>query len=315
MEKRDFPPMPFMETMDDAVRICGETQDNFYVTAFMLECWLGRVTCHVVKEYSEKKQAKERRLQKGTARRYFNQTFGHAPDDEVHHIFAHVARFAKYSDAQSQIIFKVFAMMGADMPTEAWPKPGDLPRKDFIEQGLHHMRDSMERMCDWVEAQIHRDTHVHTWLSPVSFHPDPDTREIACVGVLQRSYPQLDAAAQQHWRSHYEQLAKEHVDSPKWRMMGKAMASDDQKEPHHPKVDQLAILLWPLVTRHNWTYRELMEVMTTIMPELQGYPCSREQDLATYCANVLGLRKGKTQRPPRRKIIPGMDVAQKIFSS
>ncbi len=307
--------MPFMDSVEDALSLCEEHQDGFYLSAFMLECWLGQVTCHVVAEYSEKKQAKDRRLQKEKARRFFWDIFGHIPDSEIHHLLSHVNRFAEHDDPQSEIVFKCYAMLGADMPFEDWPKPVGLSRDEFIQRGVQQMRACMDRLCDWVEAQIHRDTHVHTWLSPVSFHPDPDTREIASVGVLQRNYPQLDAAAQRRWRSHYEHLAKEHGNSPKWRMMGKAMASDDQKEPHHPKVDQLAILLWPLVTRHNWTYRELMAVMTAILPELQGYPCSREQDLATYCANVLGLRKGNTQRPPQRKVIPGMDVAQKIFSS
>lgn len=311
----NFPPMPFMETMDDAIRICGETQDNFYVTAFMLECWLGRVTCHVVAEYSEKKQAKDRRLQKGTARRYFKQTFGHAQDNEIHHLFTQVIRFAEFDDPQSEVIFKIFAMMGADMPTEAWIKQGDLPRKEFLEQGVQHMRDWLERMCDWVEAQIHRDVHVHTWLSPVSFHPDADTRELANVGVLQRNYSNLDEAAQRRWRAHYEHLAAEHKNSPKWKMMGIAMASDEKKEPHHPKVDQLTILLWPLVTRHNWSYRELMTVLLELLPDQRGYPCGREQDLAAYCANVLGLRKGKTDRPPRRKEVPGIEVARKLYGS
>lgn len=313
--KPEFPPLPFMDTMDDALRISGETQDNFYVTVFMLEAWLGRITCHIVAEYSEKKQAKDRRLQKGVAKRYYNEMFGHTQDDEIRHIFAHVVRFAEHDDSQSEIIFKVFGMLGADMPFAAWPDPSTLARESFVREGVLQVRQFLDRMCDWVEAQIHRDTHVHTWLSPVSFHPDPETREIACVGVLQRNYPKLDEAAQKRWRAHYEDLAKRHADSAKWKMMGKAMASEETKEPHHPKVDQIVILLWPLVKRHNWTYRELMIVVGEVLPDHRGYPCDREQDLATYCANVLGLRKGKTNRPPRRKVIPGLDVARKIFLS
>ncbi len=310
-----FPLLPFMETWDDALRIVRETRDSFYATAFMLECWLGQITCHTVAEYSEKKQAKDRRLQTGAAKKYFDEMFGGTKDDELQHIVSHLARFGEHDNPQSNIVFKVFGILGADLPWSEAPDPAKLPREEIVCLGAAHMRRVLDRTCEWVEAKVHRDTHVHTWLSPVSFHPDEETREIACVGVLQRNYRHLDAAAQRRWHAHYEDLARRLGESAKWPMMGKAMASDATKAPHHPNVDQVVIMLWPLLRRHDWTYRELMEVVCDILPDARRYPCEREQDLAAYCSNVLGLRKGLTGRSRSRDKIPGREVARTLFAS
>jgi hypothetical protein len=76
-----------MKSMEDAVALCGKEPDNFYVTAFMIEAWLGRIVLEAAAEYAEKKNAKERTMQNGQAWRAFLEIFGHAKDDEFHHIY------------------------------------------------------------------------------------------------------------------------------------------------------------------------------------------------------------------------------------
>ena len=78
-------------------------------------------------------------------------------------------------------------------------------------------------------------------------------------------------------------------------------------------VDALVIALWPLVTRHNWTYCDLLNVMRPALGRPDVYPCDREQSLATHCVNALGLRKdgkGKTAKDGRPV---GWEVAGKII--
>ena len=59
----------------------------------------------------------------------------------------------------------------------------------------------------------------------------------------------------------------------------------------YPEVDTLVIVLWPLVKAYNWTYRDLLNIIRPSLTRPKAYPCDREQDFATYCVNVLGLRK------------------------
>lgn len=76
-------------------------------------------------------------------------------------------------------------------------------------------------------------------------------------------------------------------------------------------LDECIIKLWPLVRRHHWTYRDLMNVIQSVAPVPLRYPCEREQDLATYCNNVLGLRKSskKGKSDPHGRP-PGYEVAR-----
>ena len=64
MQPADKVPLPFMKTMDDAMAVCQRENDNFYVTAFLIECWLGDVTCRTVEQYAENKSAKDRKAAK-----------------------------------------------------------------------------------------------------------------------------------------------------------------------------------------------------------------------------------------------------------
>ncbi len=305
-----------MHSLDDVIRTVGETGDNFYMTAFMLEAWLGRITNHYMAAYSEHKQAKDRNLQQGFARQSFDDIFKLETPDEVHHVFASIARFAEHRDAQPQIVFRAFGCMNIDFPFPSQDSFAHLPPLQRMEAMTAHARAFFSRLADWVEADIHLQTHVHTWNAPHVFDPDPVAREIASVGLLQRHYAGLSPESKAYWRKHFEDLATEHGSSPHWIKMGEAMANEASREPHHPEIDQAVIRLWPLVSRHNWTYRDLMTVLHEVLPTKQGYPCDGEQALATYCSNVLGLRKGgKGGRSVVKGELPGLGAARAIYSS
>jgi hypothetical protein len=68
-----------MKTMDDALAACQRENDNFYLTAFMIEAWLGDVTLKTVAQYAERKSAKNRKLQQGLAVESFEAAFGIPP--------------------------------------------------------------------------------------------------------------------------------------------------------------------------------------------------------------------------------------------
>ena len=69
------------------------------------------------------------------------------------------------------------------------------------------------------------------------------------------------------------------------------MSAETDRVWQYADVDTLVIALWPLVKAYNWTYRDLLKVIRPALKRPEAYPYDREQDFATYCANVLGLRK------------------------
>jgi len=116
------------------------------------------------------------------------------------------------------------------------------------------------------------------------------------------------------WEWHHSEAAERFKDSPKWPTLGKIMAAPLREDNRPAGVDEIVICLWPLVKRHNWTYRDLMTVVRKVLPTPHRYPLEREQDLAAYCPNVLGLRKppGQPGKSSRDGCPPGSEVALKL---
>lgn len=191
-------PLPFMKTMEDALAVCERENDNFYLTAFMLEVWLGDVTCRTVAQYAEIKSARERILQQGLAAECFGELFGHVTDAEYHHPFQSLARFAQFDDAQTHIVRRAYWMMSLEFPKDSWPKPAR--DAESIAACVAFMRRIVHRLGEWVEAVIHSQTHFFSHQEPLAFDADPEKRELAILGIQQRHFRDLDDF-QKAWRT------------------------------------------------------------------------------------------------------------------
>jgi hypothetical protein len=304
-------PLQFMKTMDDALEVCARKNDNFYLTAFMIEAWLGDVTLQTVAQYAERKSAKNRKLQQGLAAECFASAFGHVSAAEFHHVFSSLLRFAEYDDAQSRTLLDAYWVMSLEHPHESWPRLTPPMDAQQIARAIAFMRGIVHRLCEWVEAIIHAQTHYFSHHAPVAFDPDPENRELAILGVQQRHFPGMSEFQKAWWEWHHGEAADRLTDPSKWSMVGKAMTDDSITHQSYPALDDCIIRLWPLVRRHHWTYRDLMNVIRSVAPGPLRYPCEREQDLATYCNNVLGLRKRSKQgRSDPNGTPPGYEVAR-----
>src|ERR1039458_2823024 len=107
-------PLPFMKSMEDAVTLCEKEQDNFYVTAFLIEAWLGEVVLEAATEYAEKKNAKDRTMQARQAWRSFLKIFGHAQDEEFPHVWQSLFRFAEYEDVQARMLLRTIVPLSVE---------------------------------------------------------------------------------------------------------------------------------------------------------------------------------------------------------
>jgi hypothetical protein len=303
-------PLPFMKTMEDATAISEKEGDNFYVTAFLIEAWLADVTLDVVAEYADNKQGKDRAIQAGGAWKVFLRFFGHAQDAELPHLMVSLCRFSEYDDVQSELLLQAIYPLSLEHQSF-----GDFvgPKTNAAgmsrAEGVALLRRSFERWCDWIDSVVHFQTHAHWHLSPASFDPDPEKRELATLGVNQRCFPHLSEFGQKWWQWHHGEAAERFKNSPKWQSLGKAMASMAESQWAYPELDELIICFWPLLKRHNWTYRDLLNVVREVVPRPDSYPCEREQDLASYCTNVLGLRKSGQGKTAKNGRPTGYDVA------
>ncbi len=306
--------LPFMKSIEDAKALCAKEQDTFYLDAFVIEAWLGQVGLATAAEYAEKKNPRDRAMQTGQAWRGFIQFFGHAKDEELPQLVQSVYRFCEYDGVQAEILSRAIVPLSIEHQCFGdfiGPKTFEVAKRPT--QAIAMLKESMERWCVWVDAVFHSDTHVHYHLLPESFDPDPEKRELAALGVMQRSFPELKAFSHAWWEWHHREAAERFKDSPKWQTIGKLAVTPLRSLP--AVVDEIVIMLWPLAKRHNWTYRDLMLVACAILPSPHVYPLEREQDLAAYCTNVLGLRKkggapGKSSQDGKPK---GHEVALRLW--
>ena len=153
---------------------------------------------------------------------------------------------------------------------------------------------------------------------PACFDPDPEKRELAMLGSAQRQLPHLSDRAKTCWLWDFTSAAERYKDSPKWATVGKAMSDDSDRLWPYAEIDTLVISLWPLVTRYNWTYRDLLNVLRSLYPQAPAtspfhrYPCDREQDLAAYCITALGLRKTGKGVSAKNGRPAGYEIAQQL---
>jgi hypothetical protein len=186
--------------------------------------------------------------------------------------------------------------------------------------------DLLRRWCDWLDSLIHLQTHRRWHLSPACFDPDPEKRFLAALGDAQRNIAKLSPRAQTGWLWDFMTAAQQFQNSPKWTAVGKAMASapsptgkglgegfSSSRLWQYSDVDTLVIALWPLVTKHNWTYKDLLHVIRSALKRPNAYPCDCDRNFATHCIYVLGLRKPGKSRSAKNGKPKGWELAKKLI--
>src|SRR5262245_29310294 len=160
--------LPFMRSMEEAMTMCEKEQDNFYVTAFMIEAWLGQILLEAAAEYAEKKNARERHMQHSQAWRAFRQIFGHAKPEEIGHIFTSLLRFGEYDGSMPEMLFEALKPLQYEHEyCGDFVGPKTLGVAERPAEALALLRDTLERWCGWLDALVHWRTHEMFHLSPV----------------------------------------------------------------------------------------------------------------------------------------------------
>jgi hypothetical protein len=349
-------PLPFMRDFDDAAALFEREKDPFYLTAFLLQFWLGGLVQRATAEYAEKKNPKDRSLQNGEASRSFIEIFNPKSERLWLCLLMDMFRFCASDDSRGNSLRKALVPLSIEHNATGQyfgPKTEDSVRAAFIaasERARQHFETSVEegprgqqapdlanhaaasptsplpspifpldlprltiiRWCDWVDAAIHLRTHRHWHIAPEAFSPDPETRQLAALANAQPHLAELDDRAKAAWLSDLLHAAARYKDSPKWAAAAKAMSASPARLWQYAQVDTLVIALWPLVKNYNWTYRDLLSVLRPSLTRPTAYPCEREQDFATYCVNVLGLRKSAKGVSAKNGKPPAYQVAKQL---
>ena len=294
--------LPLLTTMDAALALASQEGDNFYPVALTLQRWLAWLQLEAVAEYAEKKGARGRVLQTGQAWRAFRQITHDLPLPCLLNVLTGMLRLADCDQPVSRTLWA--SLRPLQIEHELYgdylgpQTPSSLPE---AEAGPLALR-TVERWCDWIDADIHLHTHALWHHAPIAFDPDAEKRSLASLGLAQRHFALHADSVKTQWHILHALLSEQFKNSPKWRMVGQAMASDTERPWPYAEADKVLISLWPLLKRHNWTYRDLLNVVRQAVRNGQAYPFRSEQELATFCVNTLGLRKtgsGKTARDGR----------------
>jgi len=342
--------LPFMGTMEDAYELCRLEQDDFYMSAFMIQSWIGRASVLVAAEYAEKKEARKRLLQSGQSTRAFAEIIGDAlsktgakdngagePDvpassaetaraDEIvrnqfigqlfmldktksRTFFQHILRFSSFDDPIAGVCRE--AVM--NFATEVQLKPQAVIESPFImHPSFGDSRVALIYFCDWLDSILHLKTHAMWYSQPAMFNPDAEKRDLAAGAFLHQHMANADAETKARYQAQFDAAAKHYPESPKQRAMAVALDDDTPRVWNYEDVDSAVITLWPLVKRFNWTYVDLLKTIQPSVKRPKLYPCQREQSFATYCTNVLGLRKTGKGKSSEGELL-GADVARRLL--
>src|SRR5947207_11074626 len=127
---------PLLKSVEDTVALCQKEHDNFYLTAFVIQGWLGGLIEKAVAEYAEKKHAKDRFMQTDQAWRAFLELFGNASDQEFPHVLSSLFRFTEFQDDPlAGILWKAFVPLSIQHDCSGdyiGPKIRSLPAKEGL---------------------------------------------------------------------------------------------------------------------------------------------------------------------------------------
>jgi hypothetical protein len=297
-----------MKSFEEAVAVAEQRKDPFYVMAFIFQYWLGCLAIQASTEYAEKKEPKDRALQSGQAWQGYQELFPRS--EGFQYKLNCMFRFARAGKSPANLMRAAMGAIAAEHRcTGDYFGPKTVQDANQEEAANELARRTIVRLCDWLDARVHLRTHRKWYHVPACFDPDPEMRWLAMLGYTQRHLAKLDGAGMTQWMVDFSRAAAAYKDSHKWTMVGKAMSAEPDRAWLYPGVDTLVIAFWPLVKAHNWTYRDLLHVIRPALKRPEAYPCQREQDFATYCVNVLGLRKKGKGVSAKDGYPAGYDVA------
>lgn len=292
--------LPAFKTGEECIAYCKEKGDNFYLTAFMLEAWIGITICKTVEQYAEHKSG-DRRLQTGRGWEAWQSVFGEAAPQEWSHIFEAMARYISCDTNEAEIVSRMINCIALEdkhaEPVLFQTHLAQWKRKlPPLAVSTSKARYVFQRMSEWLEAILHWRAHWMSTRAPITNQPTEERRELAQLGIMQSGFAGLSEHSKEWWKFRHEELAKQFHGKSDWLLVGKAQSFEKWGELRQPAVDELTIHWWPLLTRYRWTDRDMRRLLRRVVPHPDSYPLREDKEFADYRNKALGLIKSKEER-------------------
>ena len=312
---------PLFNTYEEASAYSNQVGDSYYALAFLLETWISNLITDAIEKYADQVPHK-RRLQTGEAVEHslIKKLFKESTDGRELAIFMqNLRRFGEQGYTSSHIILNSLGLFGIE---------NDFSPVIDVEKGfsVESLRALITRICEWLDSQIHWQTHFGYYRSPGSFFPgDEEARFLFGIGHTERFLPELSAHDLEISRSKKACALASLTNPGKWKFFLDGVKKEATRCQTHPKVDDCVIGLWPLVKRFNWSYNELLTVLEHALPNCAGiYPCDYYVNLQKHCRQTLGLKKGtgeqrglagkKTERDENTPLPEGFNVVKAFLA-
>jgi hypothetical protein len=283
-----------MHSLRDAARLDAQAHTSFYTAAFLFQCWISDLTLLNSAEIAEKPDPNQRSFQTGNAWRGLLKHFGKLSNPKFPTIYSHLLEFGQRDDPLASHVREAtlplsveheltHEFLGRHSPSALRYNPNKL---------IDLMRRSTVRLCDWLDSALHFRVLMEWHVMPDCFDPDPQKRELACLGINQRHFDSLNQRAQAHWLNHVSDLVEELPNSSKWAAFHQAASAPIPERRPWPtqNIDLTIVKLWPLVKHHHWSAGELLYVLKRVLEEADFTPFSDETVLVAHTNHVLGLR-------------------------
>jgi len=308
--------LDFLQSPDQSFAAAENEPYRLSLDFLSFHAWLGQAVLGAMAEFANNKSARDRRMQTGQAWRAFEELFGDLTVLELLTLYSNLLCFAASAEhPAASVLLQAFRPLKFEYDAKPDALTLNAPLKEPA-QAAAHLRTILHRLADWLDAIIHLQTLDLWHVAPCCFDPDPEKRDLALLGLSQRHLAKNGEPIRAMWNWLHAQAAERFKDSPKWPTIGRAMASDELRPWPYREADTAIISLWPLLKRHNWTYRDLLSVvlaLTSSASSAPKYPFRSDQEFAAHCTMALGLRKqgvGKTSKDGRP---PGYDIALRLF--
>jgi hypothetical protein len=297
---------PFIASPEQACDLAQKNHDHFYLEAFRLQVWLNSVTVESVCDYADIPNPANRRMQTGQAWRAFNFILQPVTDEVLPLLIDSLVRLSNYDNPFSINLLKALGPVYHEHDlTGEFLGPKSPPCTNEPAKAFNLMRRSIQRMCEWLDAVIHLQTHDVWFDYPDCFHPDFEKRQLAALELSQPFVAQMKDTT----------FTRPYLKSPSSARFEVPDATPKRTPPRtwpFPKFDEIVISLWPLLKLHHWSASEMLGAVAFAHLPAAAYACQDPDDLVDYCANSLGLHQPPVDHPDRQLDTPGYQFA-KLF--
>jgi hypothetical protein len=314
-------PFPTFASLAEAEAYSKKLNDAYFEICYHIEGELNLCLAAMHNLYGDAPPSKRPRMQTGIARQIICPEGWPKHPKTITYILVSLARYRHEDTCHAYTVKEAMTALVLEKKYNGTLRDAAFDHRTFepwSKTDEQNARNDLLRLCDWIESRFHYGKHKAWYMSPDSFSSDPEKAHLANLGIIQRHLATFSERDRKRWEQMHQNAAIKHAaDLRTWSTVGKAQHDPDPRTWTHPEIDALVIGLWPLVTRYNWTYSDLLKVLEKLLPApVNGvdlrYPLDSTESLKVHCRTICGLTKSSKGKSAEG-LPEGWQIAQQLF--